>query len=75
MPLTDKQVEAEIERLRKDPMVALARKEERIRYQRRQILYQLRSYEKKGRALAAAGITMDILDNLGREEDDECWST
>ena len=75
MPLTDKQVEAEIERLRRDPMVALARKEERIRYQRRQILYQLRSYEKKGKALAAAGITMDILDNLGREEDDECWST
>lgn len=67
MKLTDKEVEAEIERLRKDPNVALARKEERIRYQRRQILYQLRSLERKGKALAASGITMDILDGLGEE--------
>lgn len=64
MPISDAQVEAEIARLRKDPNVALARKEERIRYQRRQILYQLRSYEKKGKALAAAGITMEILDEM-----------
>lgn len=67
--LTDREVETEIERLRKDPHVALARKEERIRYQRRQILYQLRSYERKGRQLAASGITMEMLDGLGQEED------
>ena len=68
--LTDEAVEAEIERLRKDPNVALARKEERIRYRRRQLLYQLRMYEKKGKALAASGITMEFLDDLGMEEVD-----
>ena len=65
--MTDEAVESEIERLRADPYVALARKEERIRYQRRQILYQLRSYERKGKALAASGITMDMLDGLMEE--------
>ena len=69
--MTDVEVEAEIERLRKDPNVALARREERIRYQRRQILYQLRSYERKGKALAAAGITMEILDEMGMEGYDD----
>ena len=66
--LTDEQVEAEIERLRKSPLVALARKEERIRCQRRQALYQLRSWEKKGRALEAAGITSEMLDAMDPEE-------
>lgn len=69
--LTDLEVEAEIERLRADHDVALARKEERVRYRRRQILYQLRSYKKKGRELAAAGITMEMLDELGGEEEYE----
>lgn len=67
--LSDEQVEIEIERLRQSPMVALARKEQRIRYKRRQFLYQLRDLEKKGKALAAAGITMEILENLGNDED------
>lgn len=67
--LTDDQVEHEIERLRKSEMVALARKEQRIRYQRRQVLYNLRNLEKKGRDLAAAGITMEMLDGMGREEE------
>lgn len=62
--LTDEQVEKEIERLRCSPMVALARKEQRIRYKRRQVLYGLRDLEKKGRALAAAGITMEMLDSI-----------
>ena len=66
--LTDEQVEREIERLRKSPMVALARKEERIRYKRRQVLYTLRALEKKGKQLQAAGITMDVLQGL--EDDD-----
>lgn len=68
MKLTDTEVEAEIERLTGDYHVRLARKEERIRYRRRQYLYQLRQYEKKGRELAAAGITLEQLDELGREE-------
>lgn len=65
--LTDDQVEREIERLRKSPMVALARKEERIRYKRRQVLYTLRALEKKGKQLQAAGITMEVLDGLDDE--------
>ena len=67
--LTDEQVEREIERLRKSELVSLARKEQRIRYQRRQVLYNLRNLEKKGRELAASGITMEMLDSLSREEE------
>ena len=70
--LTDEQVEAEIERLRVSPLVALARREQRIKYRRRQYLYQLRDLEKKGKALAEAGITMDILNDVeGMEYDIE----
>ncbi len=65
--LTDEQVEREIERLLKSPNVKLAKKEERIRYRRRQYLYCLRNYEKKGKELAEAGITMEMLENLGKE--------
>lgn len=71
MKLTDIEVEREIERLLDSPMVKLARKEERIRYKRRQYLYQLRGYEKKGRELAAAGITMELLERMACEEGGE----
>ena len=63
-PLTDEEVEQEIERLRKSPMVALARKELRIRYRRRQTLYTLRNLENRGRELANIGITMEALRGL-----------
>ena len=70
--LTDEQVEKEIEKLLKSPNVKLARKEERIRYRRRQYLYSLRNYEKKGKELARAGITIEMLENLSKEcEGDE----
>ena len=62
--LTDEQVEREIERLSASPLVALARREQRIKYRRRQYLYQLRDLEKRGKALEKAGITMDVLDNI-----------
>lgn len=62
--LTDEQVEHEIERLSASPLVALARREQRLKYRRRQYLYQLRDLEKKGRALQDAGITMEILNNV-----------
>lgn len=62
--LTDEQVEKEIDRLNASPLVALARKEQRIRYKRRQYLYQLRNYEKRGRELQKAGITMEILNGI-----------
>ena len=65
--LTDEQVEKEIDRLNASPLVKLAKKEQRIRYKRRQYLYQLRNLEKRGRELQKAGITMDILNGLEAE--------
>lgn len=64
--LTDKQVEQEIERLKKSPYVKLAKKEEQIRYRRRQYLYGLRQYEKKGKELADAGITIEMLEAMDK---------
>lgn len=69
--LTDEAVEEEIERLQRSPLVALARREERIRNRRRQYMYQLRAYEKKGKQLEADGITMQYLDELGMEVNDD----
>lgn len=63
--LTDEAVEAEIARLQQSPLVALARKEERIRNRRRQYMYALRQYEKKGKQLQADGVTMEMLEILG----------
>ena len=69
--LTDEQVEAEIAKLTESEAVALARREARLRYRRRQFLYQLRVLEKKGKALMEAGITREILDAMyaATEED------
>ena len=74
--LTDEQVEAEIARLSASEAVALARHAQRLKYRRRQYLYQLRDYEKKGKALIEAGITREMLDAIYKtekleEEDDE----
>lgn len=62
--LTDEQVEKEIEELKQSPYVKLAKKEEKIRYRRRQYLYGLRQYEKKGKELAKAGITIEMLETI-----------
>lgn len=62
--LTDEEVEQEIERLNASEAVALARREARLKYKRRQYLYQLRDLEKKGKALLEAGITREVLDAL-----------
>ena len=71
--LTDEEVEREIERLNASPAVALARREQRLKYKRRQYLYQLRDLEKKGIALLAAGITREVLDAMysSCEEEEE----
>ena len=66
--LTDEQVEMEIERLKQTPEVKLAKKDEQIRYRRRQYLYCLRQYEKKGKALMEAGITLEMLEKMDAEE-------
>lgn len=71
MFLTDEMVDEEIERLLNSPHVKLAKKEEAIRNARRQYMYQLRSYEKKGKQLEADGITIESLENLRRCDCDE----
>lgn len=63
--ITDEMVEAEIYRLQASPHVKLARREEAIRNRRRQYMYQLRMYEKKGLALEAQGITLEELEEMG----------
>ena len=68
--LTDEQVEKEIGRLLESPLVKLAKKEVRIRYKRRQYLYQLRNLEKRGRELQNSGITLDILNGIEAETPD-----
>jgi hypothetical protein len=71
--LTDREVEAEIERLLNSEDVKLAKKEQRILYKRRQYMYQLRSFEKRGVQLAENGITMDNIEMMlfGDTEDEE----
>lgn len=69
--LTDAQVEAEIERLTKTEAVKLARREQRIKYSRRQQLYTLRVLEKRGKELMAQGVTMEALDILDASMEDE----
>ena len=67
--MSDEQVEEEILRLQNSPLVKLARREEAIRNRRRQYMYQLRMYEKKGKALEAQGITLEELEGLFYEGD------
>ena len=66
--LTDEQVEKEIARLLESEAVKLAKHEQRLKYRRRQYLYQLRDYEKKGKALIEAGITREMLDAVYKAE-------
>lgn len=65
--LTDEQVEKEIESLRKSEYVKLAKKETAIRYRRRQYLYGLRQLEKKGKELADAGVTIELLEAMDND--------
>ena len=62
--MTDEMVEEEILRLQSSPHVKLARREEAIRNRRRQYMYTLRMYEKKGKQLEAEGITMEELEEM-----------
>ncbi len=48
----------------KTEAVKLARREQRIKYRRRQQLYTLRVLEKRGKELMAQGVTMEALDIL-----------
>lgn len=60
--LTDEQVEMEISRLLKSDAVQLAKKEIRIKYKRRQYMYQLRNMEKRGKQLQKDGITKENME-------------
>ncbi len=62
--LTDDEVEQEIARLTKSANVQLARAEQRLKYKRRQALYQLRNLEKRGAELADAGITYENIEEM-----------
>ncbi len=59
---TDEQMNIEIERLKNSPHVALARKELRLKYKKRQYLYSLRNLEKRGKWLEEQGITSATLE-------------
>ena len=65
--MSDEMVEEEILRLQNSPLVKLARREEAIRYRRRQYMYTLRMYEKKGKALEAQGVTLKELEEMAGE--------
>jgi hypothetical protein len=65
--LTDEAVEKEIARVLESPHVKLTKKEESIRMRRRQYLYTLRVYERKGKEMAASGITMEVLEALAND--------
>lgn len=60
----DTALETEIAHLRADEYVRLAKRYNYARNRRKQYLYQLRYYQKKGRELAALGVTMDNLDEM-----------
>lgn len=69
--LTDEQVEREIDRLKQSEYVKLAKRDQQIKYRRRQYLYTLRSLEKTGRELAESGITMEMLERMEGTTDAE----
>ena len=62
--MTDAEVEIEIERLKESDAVKLAQKERQYFYRRRQYMYTLRWYERRGKELMAAGVTeKDFVDS------------
>jgi hypothetical protein len=70
--LTDEAVEKEIARLTATDAVKLARRELRLKYKRRQTLYNLRALEKRGKELQAAGIDMENIDEMMAAAEVEC---
>lgn len=70
--LTDAEVELEIARLLESDTVKLAKAEQRLKYRRRQYLYQLRWMEKLGKELESQGKTLeDIKSQYNAMELDE----
>lgn len=59
---TDEQVEAEITRLKESEYVKLAKKEQQIKYRRRQQMWTLQYMEARGKQLASEGITAENME-------------
>ena len=68
-PITDEQVEKEIDKLKQSKAVKLAKQERRVKTKRRQYLYQLRWLERRGMELQAQGVTEEELELLEQEAD------
>ena len=62
--LTDEMVAEEVERLKESEYVRLAQKEIRLKTKQRKYLYQLRCMDKRGRQLAADGITIENMEQM-----------
>ena len=73
--LSDEQVEQKIRELQGSEYVKLARRKERVDYARRRLLSDLLRYEKRGRELAAAGVTLESLypDKEPEEPENSDW--
>jgi hypothetical protein len=70
--MTDEEVELEIDRLKESDAVKLAQKERQWKYRRRQYMYTLRWYEKRGKELMAVGVTeKDFADSVDADEGGE----
>lgn len=69
--LTDEEVELEIARLTESPFVKLAKREMAVRNRRRKYFWNLTYLEKRGKKLAAEGVTMDSLNKLDVECEDD----
>ena len=70
--MTDEEVELEIDRLKESDAVKLAQKERQWKYRRRQYMYTLRWYEKRGKELMAVGVTeKDFADSVNAGEGGE----
>lgn len=59
---TDEQVEAEIARLKASEFVKLAKKEQQIKYRRRQTMWTMQYMEARGKQLASEGITAENME-------------
>lgn len=59
---TDEEVEIEIHRLYSSEAVKLAKKEQNIKYRRRQQMWSLQCMEKRGKQLMEMGIDFDNIE-------------
>lgn len=67
--MTDLEVELEIERLKNSEAVKLAKAAKRLKNKRRQYMYSLRVYEKHGKEMLNAGITLKNFEKSLIQED------